>query len=634
MLRSPVLPTRRKAVKTYGKTSRSKAALFKVFQDAVDRDDTEKKNWPAITSSPPIIGQQVSGSISDISLTDDLDDPFADHLSLPSIRSKIPDLIANSHHSDKRALKATALREKSTNHPIPIRSAAQTREASEASTISLLRQNINNHRAKKQKFNNTPRVISDAKTPLRPQKYRYSNPTYKQRDFLETQSPTKIRGYISESDGIHSEGPTILGTLASDMDDNASTASVTWVRERARDIFSGTKKAAGKIMGVAPSNAKYRDQKEERPKLKGIIKNGASKGSYGAMNNHLQGSVGLYGYSREPLSYPEDCQNKGSEDENPLGLPRTTNYSRKKSFWRSENIQDLLIGSAKIQYTKKQNVYNSHYATGNEDRNSFQNSVNISPQGSVYDPSDSRLPSSSPLFKSTPNKEQCNSNKNPFYSDADSCKDMYMDGSLNERSSDEGNETTKCDEDELLGENIHHKEEVKRNARPTENQHLIMRAASSEDELYQAPYDCQTPRDTESFRKSVTGNEGGHVRRGVGSCGRGNAKALDNAPTSKTMGNAPPGRFNQQQQHGKDIIHVGGSRTSRYALAKGTVEGAGRKTDKSNRTRIPLKKKSSGRIGKGGVGKETRKQKTSRGYEKLEDDDMDELQMDLPSMMI
>jgi hypothetical protein len=56
MLRSPVLPTRRKAVKTYGKTSRSKAASFKVFQDAVDRDDTEKKSWPGKDySSPKVI---------------------------------------------------------------------------------------------------------------------------------------------------------------------------------------------------------------------------------------------------------------------------------------------------------------------------------------------------------------------------------------------------------------------------------------------------------------------------------------------------------------------------------------------------------------------------------------------------
>jgi hypothetical protein len=581
---------------------------------------------------------------------------------LPSTKSKFPDPIATSHHSDKRALKATALREKSTNHPILIRSAAQIRETSEASTTSLLRQNIKNHRTKKQKFNNTPRVISDAKTPLRPQKHRYLKPVYEQRDFPEAQSPTKIRGYISqetESDGIYSEGPTILGTPASDMDDNASTTSVAWVRERARDIFSGTRKAAGKIMGVAPSNAKCRDQKEERPKLKDIIKNGAIKGSYGAMNNHLQvtqkenidfrggyandifsknkGSVSLHEYSQEPLSRPEDCQNKDSGDEDPLGLHRTTNSSRQKNFWRSENIQDLLmLGSAKIQYTKKQKDHSSKHATGNEDPNSFQNSVNTSPQGSVYDLSDNGMPSSSPLFKSTPNKEQCNSrsNKNPFYSDADSCKDMYMDGSLNERSSDEGNETTKCDEDELLGKNIHYKEKVKRNAMPTENQRLMLRAASSEDELYQAPYDCQALNDIETFRKSVTGNEEGHVRRGIGSYKKKNVKALDTAHTSKTLGDGPPKEFNQRQQHGKDIIHVGGSRTSRYVPVKGTVEGAGKKNDKSNRARVPLKKKSSGRIGKGGVGKETRKRKSSRGYEKLEDDDMDELQMDLPSMMI
>lgn len=451
----------------------------------------------------------------------------------------------------------------------------------------------------------------------------------------------------------------IPGTLASDMDDNASTTSVTWVRERARDIFSGTRKAAGRVMGVAPSNAKRRDQKEELPKLKGIIKNGATKGSYGAINNHLQvtqkenidfrgghandifsknkGSVSLHEYSREPLSHPEDCQNKDFGDEDPLGLHRTTNSSRQKNFWRSENIQDLLmLGSAKIQYTKKQKDCSSKYATGNEDPNSFQNSVNISPQGSIYDLSDNGMPSSSPLFKSTPNKEQCNlrSNKNPFYSDADSCKDMYMDGSLNERSSDEGNETTKCDEDEFLGENIHYKEKVKRNARSTESQHLILRAASSEDELYQAPYGCQALNDTGTFRKSVTGNGEGQVRRGVESYKKKNVKALDTAPTSRAIGDAPPKEFNQQQQHGKDIIHVGGSRTSRYVPVKGTVEGAGKKTDKSNRARIPLKKKPSGRIGKGGVGKEARKRKSSRGYEKLEDDDMDELQMDLPSMMI
>lgn len=56
MLRSPVLQTRRKAVKTYGKNSRSKAASFKVFQDVVDRDDTEKKSQPGKDySSPKVI---------------------------------------------------------------------------------------------------------------------------------------------------------------------------------------------------------------------------------------------------------------------------------------------------------------------------------------------------------------------------------------------------------------------------------------------------------------------------------------------------------------------------------------------------------------------------------------------------
>lgn len=315
------------------------------------------------------------------------------------------------------------------------------------------------HPKKKPRLNpqTTPQLILRAEPPMRPRKPRQAGPSLEDQDFLAILSPSKARkpGYkshfrrysgISEngSDRPYNEPPKILGINGIGMNDSVNIGPGAWVRDKARDILSGTKRVAEKILGVSPSSSRYKRQQQKVGQFErrfGILRDSgmsqdlreertkdASASSPVVFEIGFSGGDGisLQDFLEDPFSSPEDYelgQDMDVEvDEDQLfgtysGV-KPNRISRNR-LRKTESTQDLLVlGSTKTRRTKGAIVTKQldpgfciddrSFSKTWDTLDSFLAATNLSP-GIAYEfhnpESDNEMPSSSPMAKSTPKKD-------------------------------------------------------------------------------------------------------------------------------------------------------------------------------------------------------------------------------------
>lgn len=368
-----------------------------------------------------------------------------------------------------------ALANKSTNHLVGARPTTTT-GVTYGSIATILPQQSKRetrpspkiHQKKRPRLNPqiTPQLVLKVEPPVRPRKHRQAGPSLEDQDFPAILSPSKARkpdykshfrkySGISEngSDRPYNEPPTGLGISGIGMNDSIGTISGTWVREKAKGIFSGTKKAAEKILGVSPSSARYKcqQQKNEKSKLKDMVqaviksrsapkaagmlqktqKERVDDGSIsGTIVSELESSngdvVSLQDFLEDPFSSPEDYEldqavDPRKERYHPLRAYSTSKSNRRayNKLWRTESIQDLLVlGSTKVQGAERAvTAQKSDPKYRTKDRSPARNWKDLSSffattslgQGTAYEfnhsGSENEMPSSSPMAKSTPKKD-------------------------------------------------------------------------------------------------------------------------------------------------------------------------------------------------------------------------------------
>lgn len=406
------------------------------------------------------------------------EDPFADPVSLVSYKPK-PSLLPSPPHKQEhkgKAAKSTArpqyrededqfrrsaLTDKSTNHPIltqPIAvgvaygSAAAITFLQPPKSGALLSPKLHLKKEPRLDSQSTPQVILEVEPPTRPRKSRQAGPPLEGQDFPTTLSPSKARmaDYkshprkytgISEggSDRPYYEPPTLLGISDTRMNDSIGTISGTWVRERAKNIFGGTKKVAERVLGVSPSSAryKYRPWEGETPKLKARVIQKRREIQTRRIAKHpvpnpvstsgIESSAGdvvsLQDFLEDPFSLPGDYgldrnmdakEDDGSSVE--LGHAEGPNGEIRNRLWRPESIQNLLVlGSPKTRYihaekaaTTKQSDTRYCIKENGSPVSSFLATTGINPGtacGFNHLDSDNEMLSSSPIAKSTPKKD-------------------------------------------------------------------------------------------------------------------------------------------------------------------------------------------------------------------------------------
>lgn len=373
------------------------------------------------------------------------EDPFTDPVSLVNYRLKppppppplsLPHKEANKGNSGESAAhsqhhggggdkpKRAVLTDKSTNHPISTQLmtvGGVTHDFIAAITFPQPPKNetlpsLKIHSKRRPRFGpqGTPQPIIEVELPTRPRKSRQTGPSLEDQDFPTILSPSKARrpdyrGHFRRYPGISEGGsgrpyyepPTLLGISDVGINDSIGTISGTWVRERARGIFGGTKKTTERVLGISPSSA-HRKRRGETSKLEdkviqkhreaekaqerrirkypapGPVSTSKTQSSSGKV-------VSLCGCLEDPFSSPEDYEldqnmnakvNEGNSvksrhAENP-------NQEGRSGLRKLESIRDLLV-------TADLSSGAAHEFNHSE--------------------SDNEMLSSSPMAKSTPKKE-------------------------------------------------------------------------------------------------------------------------------------------------------------------------------------------------------------------------------------
>lgn len=410
------------------------------------------------------------------------EDPFTDPVSLVNYRFKpppppplsLPHKEANKGNSGESAAhsqhhggggdkpKRAVLTDKSTNHPISTQLmtvGGVTHDFVAAITFPQPPKNetlpsLKIHSKRRPRFGpqGTPQPIIEVELPTRPRKSRQTGPSQEDQDFPTILSPSKARrpdyrGHFRRYPGISEGGsgrpyyepPTLLGISDVGINDSIGTISGTWVRERARGIFGGTKKTTERVLGISPSSARYKHRKRRGETLKledKVIQKHreAEKAQERRIRKYpapgpvstskIQSSSGkvvsLCGCLEDPFSSPEDYEldqnmnakvNEGNSvksrhAENP-------NQEGRSGLRRLESIRDLLVlGSTKIQnkhaVITKQSDTESCIEKFGSPAGSFLVTADLS-SGAAYEfnhsESDNEMLSSSPMAKSTPKKE-------------------------------------------------------------------------------------------------------------------------------------------------------------------------------------------------------------------------------------
>lgn len=296
----------------------------------------------------------------------------------------------------------------------------------------------------------TPQPIVEAGPPTRPRKSRQAGPSLEDQDFPTILSPSKARrpdcrsnfrrysGILEGGSGRpYYEPPTLLGINDAGMNDNISTISGTWVRERAKNVFGGTKKVAERILGISPSSARYihQQQRNGTPGLDGVglvaqgyrvaqkrritkypVPSPVSTSEIESSDKDLRDCL------EDPFSAPGDYEldqnvnakvNKGGSNE-PC-YTKKPNQETRGGLRRLESTQNsLVLGSTKAKRRHAEEAVVTKWSDSGsctEDRSpasSFLATTDPS-LGATYESnhseSENEMPSSSPMAKSTPKKD-------------------------------------------------------------------------------------------------------------------------------------------------------------------------------------------------------------------------------------
>lgn len=659
---------------------------------------------PAL-NTPPTTGEQVLRPPSEDGddPVSELEDPFADTAPPHRYRIKSPPppkwahtpsfaayMQANGGRENK--FRPTALAEKSTNYPILINSAITTVAAYDPAAVDTTFLHPSKrethpspklHPRKKLRLDSqdTPRLIIKVEPPRRPWKPRQVGLTLEDQDFPSILSPTKARkpdskGHLRRYSGISENGsnrpynkpPTLLGITSTEMSDNVSTVAGAWVRERAKEMFSGTRKAAKRILEVSPSSARYKHQRhKEEPRLGGMVKirvksdfavvinsQKSQKEEIGyaaacytpasrAIESGNKDAISLKDFLQDPFLSPDDCevaQDMDSEEDEDclpeaLKNPGSSQTPHQRSLRRTESAQDLLmLGSAKMRHAGRGIIKRSSKSRLRTEEDgtwdslsSFLATTNLSPGGAYEFPhllSDNEMPSSSPIFKSTPKKDWYRSG------DSDTTNTLQWRNSHQSNHKEQshakamiiafGSSDTDCIEDIATGELFN-------------GGNLYV--GRSRDKEYAGP--------PSKFSGSLAVMSAGRVFN-IDEGG----KTLNTtvAITTKTNNGSLEEEAKQRQKR-QSGIHVGGSRTGRlvskdtkFIMELSGAEGISTSHNDggSNRaatSRVTSKGTAVGGTSRGAVKKGIRRRTSFRGYGRINmDDDIDELQMDFPAAII
>lgn len=667
------------------------------------------------------------------------EDPFTDPVSLVNYRLKPPptsplslprkevnkgdsgESTAHSQHHDDEGdkPKRAILTNKSTNHPI-LTQFMTVGEVAHKSVAAITfpqphkRETLSSlkiHSKKKPRFGpqGTPQPIIEVELPTRPRKSRQTGLSLEDQDFPTILSPSKarrpdcrshFRRYSGISEGgsgrPYYEPPTLLGISDVGMNDSIGAISGTWVRERAKNIFGGTKKTTERILGISPSSARYKHRKRrgETSKLedKVIQKRREAEGTQerrtteypaprAVSTSEIQSSGGgvvdLCGCLEDPFSSSE-----GYEPDHNMNAKVNEGNSVKSGrggLRRLEGIRDLLVlGSTKIQHkyaeeavvTKQPDTEFCIKKYGSP-ASSFLVTADLSP-GAAYEfnhsESDNRMLSSSPIAKSTPKKEwyryedrdtantfgwktNCRTKGKPSNpvkamivaldsSDTDCLEGISMRELRSDNVGDRGGENNWDERDKEV--NFFNGNKIRGNPRGHQKQNEVaIRFGRTKNPLvsntvlgngrYKEPYEVETLKsdivgDYFPLNMSVDGgSESEEDKRAIARANIIYSKEEEENPRKrcKYVTRTDGSRLSPRDKKPKLTDRVEGA-------AAGFGDGKGNRAIVSRTVSKSVVKESTGRKGRKG----RKGQKSFLAYDRMETEDIDELQMDLPGMRI
>lgn len=595
------------------------------------------------------------------------------------------------HEGEGDQSKRPVLFDKSTNYPILTQPTTATGAAYDSVAATTFPQLLTRDLHPSPKLHlkklglspqNTPQLITEVELPMRPSKLRQAGLSLVDQDFPIVFSPSKackpkyrsdFWGYSKISSGSPFCEPILPGVNDPGMDDSIGTISRTWAHERAKTIFSGKNQAAERILGVTPSSAgpKQQQQKNITPKLKDRVHlviqkcREAQKGrtkrflvpSPSGIESSPTNVVGLRDFPEDPFSPQEShelYQNiNGKVSKRSSAEPRRAVNTNRES--RPESIPNLVPGSTRIESEqvaiRKRSNAKSKIEEGGGLISSFP-AIAGPGLGAAYgfnhSESDNEMLSSSPIAKSTPkkdwyryeypdtvntlrretNRQTLRTKQIPVKatilaigsSDTDCLEGMAMGEHTNEDVKNRGDESS-WDRSKIGGGRKGPQEVVPRLGG------MKYRVTAPGGEHRKSPYKIEIP-------------EGGTGGKGRSYCRpemiiNGFSNSEEGITTARAKIIDLKERKVNPRKRSKYLIRMDGSRTgkplSRDKKLKLTEGVAFNFSDSKSKSKRPIVPRVGGVVGKKGI--EIRK--SSLGYDRMEmDDDVDELQMDLPGMRI
>lgn len=600
------------------------------------------------------------------------------------------------HEGEGDQFKRPVLSDKSTNYPILTTTGVAYGSVAGTTSPQLPTRDIYRSpkiRLKKKLglgLQDTPQLITEVELPTRPGKLRQAGLSLVDHDFPIIFSPCKARKPKYRSNfrrysGISSDSPygepTLLGVNDPGMGDSIGTIPRTWAHERAKNILSGKNQPAERILGVTSLGVGFgnRRRKDMAPKLNDKVHlviqkcREAQKGrtekylvpSPSEIESSAANVVSLRDFPEDPFSPQEnhelDQNINGKVSKGSSAEPRRAVNSNRE--WKPESISNLVLGSRRIgseevTIRRRSNTKSKIEGGGGLIR-SFPATTDPSPDAAYefnHSESDNEMLSSSPIAKSTPKKDwyryeypgtvktlRQETNRRTQKttqipvkamilaigsSDTDCLEGMAMGEHPNEDVKNRGDESSW---DERVKEEIEffNGDMIRRGQRgPQEQSEVVPRlgrikkyhVAAPGGEYRKNPYKIEIP-------EGDTGGKGSYCRPEmiINGCSDGEEGIMT---TRANIIDLKEKKVNPRKRS-KYLIRMDGSRTgkplSRDKKPKLAEDVA------FNFSNSKSKRAVVGVMGKKGI--EIRK--SSLGYDRMEmDDDVDELQMDLPGMRI
>lgn len=600
------------------------------------------------------------------------------------------------YHEGEGQSKRPVLLDKSTNYPILTQSTTATGVAYDPVAATTFPQLLTRDTHPSPKlhlkklgpgFRDTPQLITEVELPMRPSKLRQAGLSLVDQDFPIVFSPSKAykpkyRSDFRRYSGISSDSPysepTLSGVNYPGMDDSIGTIS------RAKTIFSGKNQAAERILGVTPSSAGFK-QKNIAPKLKDgvhLVIQKCREAQKGRTKKYLVPSpsgiessptnvVGLRDFPEDPFFRQEShelYQNiNGKVSKRSSAKPRRAVNTNQESRPESNSnlvLRSTRIGSEQVVIRKRSNAKSKIEGGGGGLISSFPAIAGLG-LGAVYgfnhSESDNEMLSSSPIAKSTPKKDwyryeypdtvntlRQETNRRTLRtkqipvkatilaigsSDTDCLEGMAMVEDTNEDVKNRGGGGSW---DERVKEEIEffNGSKIGGGRRgPQEQNEVVSRLGGMKyhvtapgGEHRKSPYKIEIPEGGTGKRRSYCRPE--MIINGFSDSEEGVATARANIIDLKEKKVNP-------RKRSKCLIRMDGSKTgkplSRDKKLKSTEGVAFNFSDSKSKSKRAVVPRIGGVVGKKGM--EIRK--SSLGYDRMEmDDDVDELQMDLPGMRI